>query len=123
MDLLPAGLDTWPVHAADAELLADLELLLAGARLDLGGQLRPLPDGRVALRAQPDVAGAVADAGHVVLADPEGTPLAVLAVEALLPSPGPAGTAGTGGGRQHDGGPVDAAGEWVGVLRALRAPA
>ena len=46
MDLLPAGLDTWPVHAADAELLADLELLLSGARIDLGGQVRPLPDGR-----------------------------------------------------------------------------
>ena len=31
MDLLPAGLDSWPVHAAGPDLLADLELLLAGA--------------------------------------------------------------------------------------------
>jgi sulfate adenylyltransferase len=100
MDLLPAGLDTWPVHAADAELLADLELLLSGARIDLGGQVRPLPDSRVALRVQADVADKVEDAGHVVLADPEGTPLAVLAVDAA---------------------PVD--GEWVGVLTPLRAPA
>jgi sulfate adenylyltransferase len=91
MDLLPAGLDTWPVHAADAELLADLELLLGGAGLDLGGQLRPLPDGRVAMRVQADLADKVAEAGHVVIADPEGTPLAVLAVDTpavpLAPDP------------------------------------
>ena len=99
MDVLPAGVDAWPVHAADAELLADLELLLGGARLDLGGQLRPLPDGQVALRAQPDVADKVAEAGHVVLADPEGAPLAVLAVD------------------------DPTAGEWVGPLTPLRAPA
>jgi sulfate adenylyltransferase len=81
MGVLPAGVDTWPVLAADVDLLADLELLLGGARLHLGGQLRPLPDGRVALRVQADVADQVAAAGHVVLADPEGTPLAVLAVD------------------------------------------
>ena len=104
MDVLPAGVDTWPVHAADAELLADLELLLGGARLDLGGQLRPLPDGQVALRAQPDVADKVAEAGHVVLADPEGAPLAVLArVPTPIPRPPTA--------------------SWVGPLTPLRAPA
>jgi sulfate adenylyltransferase len=107
MGLLPAGLQAWPVHAADAELLADLELLLLGGpRLDLGGQLRPLPGGRVALRAQPDVADQVADAGHVVLADPEGTPLAVVAVDRPASSDGW----------------VDGA-EWVGVLTPLRPPA
>jgi sulfate adenylyltransferase len=87
------------VHAADADLLADLELLLGGARLDLRGQLRPLADGRVALRVQPDAAEKVAEAGHVVLADPEGTPLAVLAVDET------------------------AAGEWAGTLTPLRSPA
>ena len=141
MDLLPAGLDTWPVHAADADLLADLELLLGGARLDLGGQLRPLDGDRVALRVQAHLADKVAEAGHVVLADPEGTPLAVLAVDATTPPtptsvPSPTGAAPvdpTGSGRAKeaargegaDGGaapadPPTATAEWVGVLTPLR---
>ena len=98
MELLPAGLDSWPVHAAGPDLLADLELLLSGVDLDLGGELRPGPGGRVALRPQPDVAEQVAATGRLVLADPEGTPLAVLTVE-------------------------DRGQEWVGTLAALRAPA
>src|SRR4051812_3878883 len=99
MDLLPAELDTWPVHAAGPELLADLELLLAGASLDLGGDLRPRAGGRVALRRLPDVAEQVAGTGRVVLADPEGTPLAVVAVD----------------GEDEQG--------WVGRLSPLRPPA
>lgn len=100
MDLLPAGLDSWPVHAAGPELLADLELLLAGVDVDLGGELRPLGDGRVTLRAVPEVAEQVAATGRVVLADPEGTPLAVLVVDA--------GATGA---------------DWIGLLEALRPPA
>ena len=99
MELLPAELDSWPVHAAGPELLADLELLLAGARLDLGGDLRPRGGGRVALRRLPDVAEQVAGTGRVVLADPEGTPLAVVAVD----------------GEDDQG--------WVGRLSPLRPPA
>jgi sulfate adenylyltransferase len=138
MDLLPAGLDTWPVHEADADLLADLELLLGGTRLDLGGQLRPLDGGRVALRAQADLADKVAEAGHVLVADPEGTPLAVLAVDATTPptstpvSPAtgaaPVDTTGSGrateaarrglGGMPAD--PQTGVAEWVGVLTPLR---
>jgi sulfate adenylyltransferase len=99
MDLLPAELDTWPVHAAGPDLLADLELLLSGVRLDLGGELCPLAGGRVALRRRPEIADQVAATGHVVLADPEGTPLAALAVD------------GDGGA------------DWTGVLTPLRPPA
>jgi sulfate adenylyltransferase len=99
MDLLPAELDTWPVHAAGPELLADLELLLSGVQLDLRGELCPLAGGRVALRRQAGIADRVAATGHVVLADPEGTPLAVLAVDG------------------------DAGADWAGVLTPLRPPA
>jgi sulfate adenylyltransferase len=99
MDLLPAELDTWPAYAAGPDLLADLELLLSGVQLDLRGDLCPLAGGRVALRRQADIADQVAATGHVVLADPEGTPLAVLVVD---------GDAGT---------------DWTGELTPLRPPA
>jgi len=105
METLAAGPDAWPVLAAGPELLADLELVLAGVPLDLGGDLRPLPGGRAALQRVPELAADVAAAGRLVLADPEGAPLAAL----VLTASGPAGT-----------GPD---GNWVGELRALRPPA
>lgn len=98
MDLLPAGLVAWPVHAAGPQLLADLELVLLGLPLTtLDGDVRPLDDGRVMVRRLPDVAAAVDATGRLVLADPEGTPIGLLAVD---------GAAGGFG--------------WVGVLEALR---
>ena len=109
MDLLPPGLDDWPVHAAGPELLADLELVLDGAALSLDGDLRPLAGDRVAVRRLPELAEEVGRTGRLVLADPEGTPLAVLTVDG---APDAAGTGAAGGPE-----------EWVGVLEPLRPPA
>ena len=92
---LPAELSGWPVLPAGPELLADLELALGGSGVATDGALRTVPDG-VALAVVAGLADAVAAAGHVVLADPEGTPLAVLAVAATRD------------------------GWWIGELRALR---
>ncbi|HEY6748293.1 MAG TPA: adenylyl-sulfate kinase [Mycobacteriales bacterium] len=117
MEPLPAGSDSWPVHAAGPDLLADLELLLSGVGLDLGGELRPRPGGRVALRPQPDVAEQVAATGRLVLADPEGTPLAVLTLADPAADPPVAGGPLGAGPAAPDGA------EWVGVLTALRLPA
>jgi sulfate adenylyltransferase len=101
-DALPAGLGSWPVHAAGPELLADLELALSGVRLSLDGDLRLLGAGpKVALAPVVHVAEDVLRTGHLVLADPEGTPLAALELTVD---------------------PVDGA-PWVGLLRPLRAPA
>jgi sulfate adenylyltransferase len=99
-DDLPAELRRWPVLAAGPELLADLELALGGSGVSGDGELRTVPGqpGRAALAAVPELAAAVAEAGHVVLADPEGTPLAVVALDP----------------------PTAADGPWVGTLRALR---
>jgi len=100
MDVLPAGLHGWPAHAADPDLLADLELVLAGAEVSLDGDLRLLPDGAgVALRRLPDVAAEVVRVGRLVLVDPEGTPVALFTPDRS-----------TGG-------------DWVGELRPLRSPA
>lgn len=110
MDLLPRELDRWPVHAPGADLLADLDLVLAGLTLSLDGEIRVLP-GRagsggdagavpVALKAVPALVEQVRRTGRLVLSDPEGTPLALLSLE-------PGGADGP---------------EWVGALRPLRAP-
>ncbi len=97
---LPAELSGWPVLPAGPELLADLELALGGSGVAAGGDLRALSDrpGGAALAAVPELADAVTRAGHVVLADPEGTPLAVLALDPTTADDG----------------------WWVGELRALR---
>jgi sulfate adenylyltransferase len=79
---LPASLSDWPVLPAGADLLADLELALGGSGVGTDGELRQLGGGRAAMTAVPALDAAVRAAGHVVLADPEGTPLAVLALDA-----------------------------------------
>jgi sulfate adenylyltransferase len=88
---LPAELRGWPVLPAGPELLADLELALGGSGVSGDGVLRTVPvsPGRAELAAVPELVDAVRSAGHVVLADPEGTPLAVLALDPRRTDPVP----------------------------------
>lgn len=103
---LPDELADWPSFAPDEAQLADLELITSGVFAPLTGYMGAADLATVADRgtladgtpwAFPvtlDVpAGAVpADADHLVLHDPEGTPLAVLEITERLPRPdnGPA---------------------------------
>ena len=91
---LPQELARWPAWAPDERQLADLELLLSGAFRPLTGFMSAaqadavastgaLPDGTpwpfpVTLTVPADAVPAGAD--HLVLEDPERTPLAVLAI-------------------------------------------
>jgi len=100
---LPAGLADWPACTLGPAQLADLELLTSGVFAPLRGFMDAADAAAVAERGTLadgtpwpvpvtlDVpAGAVpADAGHLVLQDQEGTPLAVLKItERLTPPPG-----------------------------------
>ena len=96
-----ADLARWPSVTLTETQLADLELLLSGAFAPLRGYLEPADAAAVAIRAEladgtpwPIAVtldlptGAVpADASHLLLHDPEGTPLAVLDITSRTPSP------------------------------------
>ncbi len=91
-----------PSLTLDARLLGDLELILSGAFAPLRGfmtsadaasvaESAALADGTpwpvpVTLEVAPDALGA--DAGEALLADPEGTPLAVLTITERAEQPG-----------------------------------
>jgi sulfate adenylyltransferase len=97
---LPAELATWPAWTPDEEQLGELELLLSGAFTPLAGYLTAADLAAVSARGQladgtpwlfpvtlTVPAGAVpADAGHLVLQDPEGSPLAVLRITERRPA-------------------------------------
>ena len=76
-DALPEDVAAWPVHVPPPAVLGQVELLLAGI------------DGpaRVTVHVPVSVGEASAKAGHLVLTDEEGTPLAQLAVENVSPGP------------------------------------
>jgi sulfate adenylyltransferase len=76
-DALPEDVAAWPVHVPPPAVLGQVELLLAGI------------DGpsRVTVHVPVSVGEASAEAGHLVLTDEEGTPLAHLAVENVSPDP------------------------------------
>ncbi len=105
-DMLPAELGTWPAWTLDEGQLGELELLTSGAFTPLSGYLTGADLTAVAARGQladgtpwlvpvtlTVPAGAVpADAGQLVLQDPEGSPLAVLSITERVPA-GASGTA------------------------------
>jgi len=98
--LLPAELATWPAWTPGDEQLGELELLISGAFTPLAGYLTAADLAAVAGRCQladgtpwpapvtlTVPAGAVpAGAGHLVLQDPEGSPLAVLGITERAPA-------------------------------------
>ena len=91
---MPAELADWPACTLDEAQLADLELLTSGVFTPLGGFMDAADAASVAERGllidgtpwpvpvtlEVPADAVPADASHVVLQDPEGSPLAVLAV-------------------------------------------
>ncbi|MGH8825695.1 MAG: hypothetical protein ACRDVN_14665, partial [Jiangellaceae bacterium] len=76
-DALPEDLAAWPTHVPAPAVLGQVELLLAG----IG---RPT---WVTVDVPASVRDASVQAGHLVLTDEEGTPLAEVAVENAMPGP------------------------------------
>jgi sulfate adenylyltransferase len=122
-----AATPTWTLTVSQ---LADLELLLSGAFAPLAGFMTEadvtavvdswqLADGTsFPIPVTLDVpAGAIpADASRVALADPEGTPLAILEITERTAVPAPAAVGWAGAGRAGRSGP-DAAGDNGGLVR------
>jgi len=96
---LPAELAAWPACTLGEAQLGDLELLTSGAFAPVRGfmgtadlaavtERGTLSDGTpwpVPVTLEVPAGAAPADAGHLVLQDPEGSPLAVLAVTERIP--------------------------------------
>ena len=76
-DALPDDLAGWPTHVPSPAVLGRVELLLSGT-----GDPDP-----VIVNVPAPVADASADAGHLVLTDEEGTPLADVTVSEVAPGP------------------------------------
>jgi len=100
-----AGTASWPSVTLGEAQLADLELILSGAFAPLRGFLGPADTAAVAQRSELADGTAwpfpvtldlpadtvPADAGHLALQDPEGTPLAILEITGRTPGPGGSG--------------------------------
>jgi len=93
---LPAELAGWPTWTPDEAQLGELELLIAGAFAPQAGYLPPDDGSAWPLPVTLTVpASAVPEGGrHLVLTDPEGSPLAVLEITGRVPADtAPAGSA------------------------------
>jgi sulfate adenylyltransferase len=114
-----ADLREMPARTLTDAQLADLELLLSGALAPLGGFMTAadvtavaeswqLADGTpfpVPVTLEVPADAVPPDAPYLALADPEGTPLAVLRITERVPLPGAgAGAGGTGAGGTGEGG-------------------
>jgi sulfate adenylyltransferase len=98
-DELPAELASWPAWTPDDEQLGQLELLTSGAFAPLGGYLTAADLSAVAARGEladgtpwpipvtltVPAAAVPAEAGRLVLQDPEGSPLAVIEITERTP--------------------------------------
>ncbi|MGN6576996.1 MAG: adenylyl-sulfate kinase [Nocardioides sp.] len=82
-----------PQHCPTPRELDDLELLTHGALAPLAGFEGP--DGEITLQVPPDVAKQAEQAGEIELVDPEGVPLARVAVESTYDAGDLTGIAGT----------------------------
>src|SRR5215469_4653433 len=91
---LPAELAGWPTWTPDEAQLGELELLIAGAFAPQTGYLPPdaasmAPDSMpwpLPVSLTVPVSAVPADASHLVLTDPEGSPLAVLEITGRVPA-------------------------------------
>jgi sulfate adenylyltransferase len=98
--MLPAELASWPAWTPDDNQLGELELLTSGAFTPLAGYLAATDLAAVAARGQladgtpwpvpvtltVPASAVPAEAGHLVLQDPEGSPLAVLGITERVPA-------------------------------------
>jgi sulfate adenylyltransferase len=139
---LPAELASWPAWAPDEEQLGELELLTSGAYAPLTGYLTTADLAAVAARGEladgtrwplpvtliVPAAAVPADAGHLVLQDPEGSPLAVVEITERTAAGAGADPLGAGATSTDAGGGSETGGTGGGMLRlagpvtALRAP-
>jgi sulfate adenylyltransferase len=99
-DMLPAELASWPAWTPDEEQLGELELLTSGAFAPLAGYLATADLAAVSARGQladgtpwpvpvtltVPASAVPAEAGRLVLQDPEGSPLAVLSITERVPA-------------------------------------
>ena len=133
---LPAELAGWPEWTPGEAQLGELELTTSGAFAPLGGYLTTADLAAVAARGEladgtpwpvpvtltVPASAVPADAGHLVLQDPEGSPLAVVEIAERVPLGAPDPSAAASG---HPSGDTAGPGPVVrlaGPVTALRAP-
>jgi len=132
---LPPELAGWPAWTPGEAQLGELELITSGAYAPLGGYLTTADLTAVAARGEladgtpwpvpvtltVPASAVPEDAGHLVLQDPEGSPLAVVEISERVPlgSPEPPGASGHSPGGTRAPGPAV---RLAGPVTALRAP-